>query len=86
MWAPLLAAVLLKHPYVSIVLSTSWAREHGFSRARDYLPESLQHRVVGATWHSQMARDTEGLHLVNPTGGTALPDTSKLSVGSVELA
>jgi hypothetical protein len=67
MWAPLLAAVLLKYPNVRIVLSTSWARELGFSRARDYLPESLRHRVIGATWHSQMASDVEGLHPANPT-------------------
>ena len=29
-------------------------RELRFSRARSFLPERLQTRVVGATWHSEM--------------------------------
>ncbi|MFZ4538201.1 HAD domain-containing protein [Propionivibrio sp.] len=60
MWAPLLADVLADFPKVRIVLSTSWARELRFARARDYLPESLRTRVIGATWHSGMNQNMEG--------------------------
>jgi hypothetical protein len=34
MWAPLLVDVLAGFPEMQIVLSTSWARELSFSRAR----------------------------------------------------
>lgn len=54
MWAGLLADVLADRPDVRIVLSTSWARHLGYSRARDSLPEPLRGRVIGATWHSGM--------------------------------
>lgn len=59
MWAGVLAEVLIGHPSVRIVLSTSWARELGFSRARNFLPAALRSRVIGATWHSAMATDDE---------------------------
>lgn len=59
MWSPLLNDVLKEFSHVEIVLSTSWVRELGFSRARRYLPAYLQNRVIGATWHSQMAADFE---------------------------
>ena len=55
MWAGLLEPLVAAHPALRIVLSTSWARELGFSRARRYLPVTLQARVIGATWHSGMA-------------------------------
>ena len=48
MWAPLLVEVLAPHQDLRIVLSTSWARNLGFHRARSV----LQARVVGANWHS----------------------------------
>jgi hypothetical protein len=57
MWAPLLTEVLEELPNVNVVLSTSWVRHLGFKRARGYLPEAIQRRVIGATWHSEMARD-----------------------------
>jgi hypothetical protein len=57
MWAGLLVDALAAHPEVEIVLSTSWARELRFTRARDYLPTELRSRVIGATWHSAMASD-----------------------------
>ena len=60
MWAAPLAALLDAHPQVQIVLSTSWARELGFSRARRFLPEALRARVIGATWHSAMAYNNNG--------------------------
>lgn len=55
MWAPLLVDVLADLPEVQIVLSTSWARELSFSRARRWLPEGLRAHVIGATWHSAMS-------------------------------
>lgn len=62
MWANLLVDALADRPHVQIVLSTSWARELGFSRARGFLPEPLRPRVIGATWHSQMGRHPDDLH------------------------
>ena len=56
MWAPQLIEVLADHPDLRIVLSTSWARNLGFNRARLALPTKLRHQVIGATWHSAMGR------------------------------
>ena len=38
------------------MLSTSWVRALGFSESKRRLPAELQHRVIGATWHSEMIR------------------------------
>lgn len=62
MWAPLLAEVLAEFQDVQIVLSTSWAREFGYSRASKFLPEALQKRTIGATWHSAMKWHIEGMY------------------------
>jgi len=63
MWAPVLERLLIPYPEVRIVLSTSWVRVlKSFTRARAYLPVSIQARVVGATWHSAMGRHHEGSH------------------------
>ena len=59
MWAGHLVDVLASAPQIRIVLSTSWARELRFARARDYLPAELRQRVIGATWHSGMSTDDE---------------------------
>lgn len=59
MWADALIELLAERPHVQIVLSTSWARELRFARARDYLPAELRTRVIGSTWHSSMATDNE---------------------------
>ncbi len=56
MWAPLLVEALAPHQDVQIVLSTSWARNLGFHRARSVLPAELQPRVIGSTWHSAMGK------------------------------
>lgn len=56
MWAPILAQLLDNYPMVSLVLSTSWVRHLGHKRALGYLPRELQERVIGATWHSSMAK------------------------------
>lgn len=55
---PILVAMLEPHPDVRIVLSTSWVRELGFTRAKKRLPQELQARVVGATYHSDFDRET----------------------------
>lgn len=62
MWAPLLAEVLAEFQDVQIVLSTSWAREFGYSRARKFLPTALRQRTIGATWHSAMKWHTESMY------------------------
>lgn len=55
MWAPLLIKTLSDFPEVQIVLSTSWARELSFNRARRWLTTELRARVVGSTWHCAMS-------------------------------
>ena len=67
MWAPMLIEALAPHPNVQIVLSTSWARQFGFYRARKWLPAELQSRVIGATWHSQMGKHQEAEHRLGST-------------------
>ena len=62
MWAPILADICAPHPRLQIVLSTSWVRMLGFNRARAFLPDDLSRRVIGATWHTAMARHAEGSH------------------------
>jgi len=54
---PILVALLNPHPEVRIVLSTSWVRELGFSRAKKRLPPELQVRVIGATYHTDFERE-----------------------------
>ena len=61
MWAGLLADVLNDFPSIQIVLSTSWARQFGYSRAKKHLPPGLRNRVIGATWHSSMGKQ-DGLN------------------------
>lgn len=56
MHAHILVALLHDFPEVRVVLSTSWARLLGYSRAKAALPPELQARVVSATWHSRMTR------------------------------
>jgi hypothetical protein len=56
MWAELRVNALASYPRVRIVLSTSRVRELRFSRARDFLPDALRSRVIGATWWDQATR------------------------------
>nr|WP_315428145.1 HAD domain-containing protein [uncultured Albidiferax sp.] len=63
MWAPLLVDVAADFPDLQVVLSTSWARELSFSRARDWLPLALRGCVIGATWHSAMAAPLAGFRM-----------------------
>jgi hypothetical protein len=52
-WMPVLENLLLPHPDVRIVLSTSWVRVKGFGFAKKKLTANLQSRVVGATFHKR---------------------------------
>ncbi len=52
-WAGHLEAALAPYPDVKLVLSTTWVRMLGFSRAKSYLPPALAERVIGATWHKR---------------------------------
>ena len=60
-WMSVLEEALQPWLDVRIVLSTSWVRELGYSRARSYLPPSLQQRVIGATFHRREHGPTSDL-------------------------
>lgn len=60
-WAEVLSELIAPYPELQIILSTTWVRQLGFEVARAYLPESLQRRVVGATWHETVPRGWEKL-------------------------
>jgi HAD domain in Swiss Army Knife RNA repair proteins len=61
--APILVPLLDPYPDLKIVLSTSWVKELGSGRARGYLPQALQQRVVGATFHKRHMRKDESSNL-----------------------
>jgi hypothetical protein len=65
MWAPKLIEALDPYQEVNIVLSTSWVRHLGFTKAKNRLPQSLAKRVIGATWHSAMLQTDEDGYLAN---------------------
>ncbi|MGJ7509937.1 HAD domain-containing protein [Variovorax sp. GT1P44] len=50
----MLVDVLEPYPNLKIVLSTSWVRHYTYSKAAKRLSPSLQQRVIGATYHSEM--------------------------------
>jgi hypothetical protein len=51
--AELLAELLEPYPEVQIVLSTTWALQYGLTGAAKRLPEALQRRMIGGTFHSR---------------------------------
>jgi hypothetical protein len=57
--APLLQEVLLPHPQVKIVLSTSWVRSFGFAAALDRLPPPLRAKTI-ADIYTDMTDDCFG--------------------------
>jgi hypothetical protein len=57
--ADLLESLLEPYPDVKIVLSTSWALQYGVSGAAKRLPEGLQRRVIGGTFHSRHMHRSE---------------------------
>lgn len=59
-WADVLVEALTPYPDVSIVLSTSWVRALGFTKAKGCLPTRLVDRVIGATFHSRIHRAEDG--------------------------
>jgi len=73
MWASILEDALAPYPQIQIVLSTSWVRVlKNFARTKAYLPPLLRARVIGATWHSAMARGYEGTHRVDSSWFTEM--------------
>lgn len=52
-WMPILEELLIPHPEVAIILSTSWVRVKSFSFAKSQLSPLLQARVIGATFHKR---------------------------------
>lgn len=55
-WADLLRPALEAAPYTAVVLSTTWVKTTGFQYAKAQLPDWLQDRVVGGTWHQRDAQ------------------------------
>ena len=54
---PLLESVLAPYPNVKIILSTSWARRYGCSKASKRLGPQLRQRVLDATFERRMNED-----------------------------
>lgn len=83
--AELLENLLSPYPCVQIVLSTSWVRRYGVTKAAKNLRPALRQRVIAATFHSQMNEETfnalpRGQQVLNdvarrqPRGWLALDD------------
>lgn len=86
--ADLLVEILRPYPDLLIVLSTSWVLRYGYSRTAKRLPETLQQRVIGSTFHTAMDQDNFRLLLRGrqvwadvarrqPRGWLALDDSSE---------
>ena len=73
--AELLADELEPCPDLRIVLSTSWVYVLRYRRALSYLPERLQARVIGATYHS--TRMDKGRFLALSRGQQVLGDAAR---------
>lgn len=74
-YAELLAAELASFPDLQIVLSTSWVVRYGFSATKKRLPDALQRRCIGATYHSHAMG--EQAFLQTPRGEQVLADVSR---------
>lgn len=75
--AQVLQDALAPYPQLAIVLSTSWVRVLGYSRAKAYLPEQLRQRVIGASFHSRMNKmEFDAMS----RGGQVLADASRRGV------
>lgn len=53
-YVDLLSTALASLPEVKIVLSTSWVRYRGFTKAGAKLPDDIRSRIIGATFHTEM--------------------------------
>jgi hypothetical protein len=62
-WMPILEQLLIPHPDVDLVLSTSWVRLRSFDFAKKCLSPDLQRRVIGATFHRGEMRSDKFLLL-----------------------
>lgn len=69
--AELLVQLLEPYPQVKIVLSTTWIRRYGVATSTKRLPEALQKRVIGGTFHSRYMRDDEFQYLLRGEQVTA---------------
>lgn len=79
-WTAFLIQAVLPFPRLEIVLSTSWVRVLGYTRARSYLPAELNSRVVGATFHRRAHKADsirEGGILVPARGLEVLRDVQR---------
>ena len=47
---PILIEAIALYPALQIVLSTSWVRTYGFEQTLEFLPTTVQARVIGATY------------------------------------
>lgn len=56
-WAPILEELLAPHPTVKVMLSTSWVEVFGLDDTRDFLPDALRERVIGATWTKRVKNE-----------------------------
>ena len=70
-----LTGELERYPRVFIVLSTSWVLRYGFTRCAKRLPDALQRRCIGATFHSRHMQVESFLDI--PRGIQVLEDVSR---------
>lgn len=78
-WEPILVDLLGPHPDARIVLSTSWVRMKSFHYAKRCLCDSLQSRVIGATF-SKKAMDRDAF-VALPRGRQVLADALRRQSG-----
>lgn len=50
---PVLEQAIAPYPSLRIVLTTSWVQAYGFRQTCEFLPKSMQPRVIGATFDSR---------------------------------
>lgn len=53
-WVPILVAILAPYPSVKLVLSSSWCVRPGYGKTLKRMPEDLQHRFIGGTYHARV--------------------------------
>lgn len=53
-WAPILEEELTPYPSVALVLSSTWCIRPGYAHTLKRLPESLQSRFIGGTYHKRI--------------------------------
>lgn len=79
-WTEFLVYAISPYPDLSVVLSTSWVRVLGYTKARGFLPPELASRVIGATFHRRVHKADsirEGGTLVPERGFEVMRDVSR---------